>query len=98
VSGYRESGAAPRALFPKAWKYYDGLVATAALTLMIINALISVDIFTQTTERWIGVGITGVTALLIWMRARATQLGVVKVDNGHLTEPGEAADPKALEE
>jgi hypothetical protein len=96
-SGFRESGATPHALFPKAWKAYDGIVATFALLLMVINALIGIDLFNPTVDRWISVGITAVTAVLIWMRLRATQLGVVKVDNGHLVEPTDTADPKPPE-
>jgi hypothetical protein len=80
MSDYRASGATPRAWFPGAWKYYDGTVATFALVLMVINALIGVDVFTQTTERVISVGIAATTAVLIWLRLRATRLGVAHSD------------------
>jgi len=91
-NGFRSSGATPRALFPKAWRYYDGVIATAALIFMVVNALVGLDVFSADVDRWIGVGITAVTAVLIWMRARATQLGVVTVGNGHLTAQLEDED------
>jgi hypothetical protein len=92
---FKPSGATPRALFPRAWKYYDGIIASAGLIFMVANALIGLNVFSPTATRWISVGIAASTAALIWLRARAQQLGVVKVDNGHLTE--ESDIPKASE-
>jgi hypothetical protein len=79
MADYKSSGATPRAWFPAAWKYYDGAIATFALILMLINTLVSVDVFNQTVERWISVGIAAVSAAAIWLKLRATQLGVVIV-------------------
>ena len=91
------SGAPAKALFPRAWQYYDGVVATVGLVFITVNALIGVEVFSQSTQRWISVGVAVLQAILIWMRARATTLGVVKVNAEHLQPPkeeGGSANPE----
>jgi hypothetical protein len=98
MADFRTSGATPKALFPAAWKYYDGIVATFALVLMVINALIGVDFFSPQVDRWISVGIAVFTAAAIWAKLRAQQLGVVIVtpEQAHTTDPPQVVNsPKA---
>jgi hypothetical protein len=80
MSDFQDSGAQHRALFPGAWKYWDGIVSSVALVFMVVNALEGAKVFSSDVERWISVGIAVLTAALIWGKLRGRQLGIVQVN------------------
>jgi|SRR6516164_3680069 hypothetical protein len=81
------SGTPPRPLLPAAWKYYDGVVATVGLLLILANTLMGLNILGDTAARWVNVGVAVVVAALVWMRNRASELGVIKTSADHLQPP-----------
>jgi hypothetical protein len=87
VDPKQPSGAAPRALFPRAWKYYDGFVATSGLLLILANTLMGLNVFSDTASRWINVGVALLVAVMIWARNRGGELGVIKTGADHLQPP-----------
>jgi hypothetical protein len=68
-----------RALWPAAWRYYNTIVAGTALLLMMANVLIGSHLFSDQIDHFISMGISALTAILIWLRERGRQLGVIVI-------------------
>lgn len=86
-----DSGANPRPLWPSAWRYYDGIMATLALFLILLNVL-SLSQFSW--DKWLNVAIALIAAVAIWLRRRAWQLGIAMpaIEVQRLAEDNERLD------
>jgi hypothetical protein len=60
--------------FPKAWQFYAPVVATLGAVVTALNAWLGTA--ENGAQKWISVAISAVTAALIWLRSRASKVGV----------------------
>ena len=61
-------------IFPTAWEFYAPAVATLGAITTALNAWLGTA--EGDAQKWISVAISAVTAILIWLRARAKRIGV----------------------
>lgn len=86
-----DSGTIPKPLFPNAWRFYDGIMATLAFLLILLNVL-SLSEFSW--DKWLNVAIALIAAAAIWLRRRAWQLGIVRAadEQQRMAEDNERLD------
>jgi hypothetical protein len=71
------------ALFPKAWKYYNAVVAAIGALLVLLNTLAGAHLFSPEIDKWIAFAINIVVAVLVWLNDRRRQL----YPQSHTDEP-----------
>lgn len=65
----------PKALFPRAWKYYNTVVAIISALIVLGNAII-IQVDHEVSEAWVAAIISFLAAVLIWLRDRRQALGL----------------------